>query len=440
MKKILFVEDDVLIARVYSQKLSAEGFEVVVAEDGLAAVQRLREFTPDLVVLDLLMPRLTGVDVLKFIRQQPALKDIRIIVFSNSFLSNLIEQVAGIGVEEALVKASVTPTKLVGIINEMLERPMRAFLSAEVMAAHLTNSLPSQAPRNFSAPADSPAPKPAQQAVPVAQKPSPMPPLRAQPAPPPPGPSPAESRAEKDFFAQLPSIVNSVRQICRDFLATDSAPAEARKLEDLRRKIGFVTQILGMAGRHRFAQLATALEAMLFELEDKPATITDSHRHTIAATVAFLAEQLEQTQPEDREKLSPLKVLAVDDDAVSSRATVLALGRANLAATSVTDPFDALQRLRESSYSLVLLDINMPGMDGITLCEQMRGLPLHKKTPVIFVTSQADFKTRARSVLSGGNDLIAKPIMPTELCVKALAHLLKNSVVENNAVTVKDVG
>ena len=76
MKKILYVEDDVLIARVYGDKLAAAGFEVVVAQDGLAAVQRLREFTPDIIVLDLLMPKLTGVDVLKFIRRQPALKDV----------------------------------------------------------------------------------------------------------------------------------------------------------------------------------------------------------------------------------------------------------------------------------------------------------------------------------------------------------------------------
>ena len=137
MKKILYVEDDALIARVYSEKLAASGFDVVVAADGLAAVQRLREFTPDLVVLDLLMPKLTGVDVLKFMRGQPALKDTRIIVFSNSFLSNLVEQVAHIGVAEALVKASVTPTQLVGIINKTLANPAQTFLTAETIAAQV---------------------------------------------------------------------------------------------------------------------------------------------------------------------------------------------------------------------------------------------------------------------------------------------------------------
>jgi CheY-like chemotaxis protein len=405
MKKILFVEDDVLIARVYSQKLAASGFEVVVAEDGLDAVQRLREFTPDLVVLDLLMPKLTGVDVLKFMRQQPALKSVRIIVFSNSFLSNLIEQVASIGVEEALVKASVTPAQLVGVINRILTAPPRTFLSAEAMTAHLAGSV-------------------------VATPVKPVPPpgtVVAAPANTQAPDSTSDSSVEKLFSRQAPGIFSGVRQICREFLDAGETPLETRKLEDLRRKIGFVSQTLGMADRRQLAQLSSALEAMLFELEDKPATITDSNRHTIAAAIAQLSEQLNQGGTLDKSPSAAMKVLAVDDDAVSSRAVVLALSRANLAATSVSDPFDALKRLEETPYDLVLLDINMPGMDGLALCEQMRRMPLHKKTPVIFVTSQADFKTRARSVLSGGNDLIAKPIMATELCVKALAHLIKKS-------------
>ena len=412
MKKILYVEDDVLIARVYGDKLAAAGFEVVVAQDGLAAVQRLREFTPDIIVLDLLMPKLTGVDVLKFIRQQPALKDVRIIVFSNSFLSNLIEQVASIGVEEALVKASVTPTQLVGVINKTLENPPRRFLSAEVLAAHLSCGGEGAA---------TPVP-----AVPPAPTPAIAPPPVIQDSIPAPAPTPV-ALAPKEFQDRSPAIFASVRQICREFLEAGQTRLESRKLQDLRRKIGFVAQTLGLSGRRQLAQLCNATEALLFELEDKPAAISDSIRHTIASAVALLEHRFEQAAPENGDGRAPWKILLVDDDAVSSRAVVLALGRAKLAATCSTDPFDGLRQLKENSYDLVLLDVNMPGLDGISLCDQMRGLPLHKQTPVIFVTSQADFKTRARSVLSGGNDLIAKPILPNELCVKVLAHLVKTA-------------
>jgi two-component system sensor histidine kinase BarA len=110
---------------------------------------------------------------------------------------------------------------------------------------------------------------------------------------------------------------------------------------------------------------------------------------------------------------------------VSNRALVFALGRVNLQATSLTDPVKALENLRQKSYDAVLLDLNLPGMDGIALREQMRQLPLHGQTPAILITSYADFAERARSKLGSSDDLITKPILPIELAVKVTAHVLK---------------
>jgi len=56
----------------------------------------------------------------------------------------------------------------------------------------------------------------------------------------------------------------------------------------------------------------------------------------------------------------------------------------------------------------------------------LRLMPGYAKTPVIYVTLHSDFETRTRTAISGGNDLIGKPILPTELAVKALMHLLKS--------------
>jgi len=67
----------------------------------------------------------------------------------------------------------------------------------------------------------------------------------------------------------------------------------------------------------------------------------------------------------------------------------------------------------------------MPGMNGFELCSKLRTLPVHKKTPVVFVTSLTDFESRASSTMSGGNDLIAKPFLFMELAVKALVYTLR---------------
>ncbi len=159
---------------------------------------------------------------------------------------------------------------------------------------------------------------------------------------------------------------------------------------------------------------------------DKPAAINDSTRQTIVSATAFLAGRFEGTHTVNERKRSSTKILVVDDDAVSNRAVVMALVRAQFRARGFTDPLEALKELGQTPYGLALLDVSMPGMDGLSLCEEMGRLPLHKSTPVIFVTSHTDFKTRARSILSGGKDLIAKPVLPAELCVKVVMHLLQS--------------
>jgi DNA-binding response OmpR family regulator len=101
------------------------------------------------------------------------------------------------------------------------------------------------------------------------------------------------------------------------------------------------------------------------------------------------------------------------------------LARSKLAGSVVSDPFKALEKLRHNAYDAVLLDINLPGMSGIALCEEMRKLPQHESTPAIFVTGCSEFEPGARAIFKAGDDLISKPIMPVELTVKVIAHLLR---------------
>jgi DNA-binding response OmpR family regulator len=70
----------------------------------------------------------------------------------------------------------------------------------------------------------------------------------------------------------------------------------------------------------------------------------------------------------------------------------------------------------------------MPGMNGFELCTRLRTYPTNAKTPVIFVTGLTDFESRAKSTLSGGSDLIAKPFLFMELAVKAITHILRTQI------------
>src|SRR5208337_734408 len=117
--------------------------------------------------------------------------------------------------------------------------------------------------------------------------------------------------------------------------------------------------------------------------------------------------------------------MEVDNEEICSYAIVASLKRAHFDSTSMQDPNAALSLLQRSAFDLVLLDSNMPGMDGFEVCEQRRRISHHQTTPVIFVTLHGEFQNRARSVLSGGNDLITKPISPIELTLKVTIHLLQ---------------
>ncbi|MGO8836434.1 MAG: response regulator [Limisphaerales bacterium] len=120
MKTIFFVEDDMVVVKVYGAKFEREGFRVEVAEDGLVALKTLAKVKPDIVVLDLMMPKLNGVDVLKYIRSTPELKKTPVIILSNAHMTSLAQEAAAIGAEKALLKSSCTPSMLLEVINSLL--------------------------------------------------------------------------------------------------------------------------------------------------------------------------------------------------------------------------------------------------------------------------------------------------------------------------------
>ena len=109
-----------MVVDVYGAKLMREGFGVEVAEDGLVAVKMLAAMKPDIVVLDLMLPKLNGVEVLKYIRSTPALKDTPVIILSNAHMTRLGQEAAAIGAEMSLLKSSCTPSKLIDVINDLL--------------------------------------------------------------------------------------------------------------------------------------------------------------------------------------------------------------------------------------------------------------------------------------------------------------------------------
>jgi DNA-binding response OmpR family regulator len=118
--RILLIEDDAPMVKMYSTKLQKENFEVEVAIDGEQGLQKARDWQPDLIVLDLMIPRLGGMQVLEQLRASPKTKQTPVVILSNLSQEEDIKRSQELGVKEFLIKANFTPSQVVKKIREHL--------------------------------------------------------------------------------------------------------------------------------------------------------------------------------------------------------------------------------------------------------------------------------------------------------------------------------
>lgn len=114
-KKILLVEDDVALAAVYRSRLELEGFETYEVNNGEQALQAAKDFKPDLVLLDAMMPKISGFDVLDILRNTAETANIRVIMLTALSQAKDKERAEVLGVDDYLVKSQV-------VIGDVVDR------------------------------------------------------------------------------------------------------------------------------------------------------------------------------------------------------------------------------------------------------------------------------------------------------------------------------
>ncbi len=464
MKTVLIIEDDRAVAATYRHKFKEAGFHVEVASDGLEGVKLVSTLRPDAVVLDLLMPRLDGIEVLKFIRGHPELSATPVVVFSNSYMTNLVESAWRAGADECLMKASTMPAQLLDTVNKIMSRPSRR---------RTPGAGPGQQPVPAPALAVNPIGSAQSNPLPAGHAVEPAVPQTtilfdpsAPPAPAPPRPAAplssaagerftitydepaADSRKagsgtsffiagsrlvvepDTEFHAQIRDLfLNSsadrlatIRELASAFVQARDPTLRAQQLDTLFRKVHALAGNAGLAGCTTIARFASTFEVLLKELRDQPAWINASTLNTVARSVEALegmlgnATQLETTEPPG------LTALVIKADAGSSRVAAAALGAAQVHTTTTEDPVYAIGLLATTDYDLLVTGIHLQDMTGFELLAQMEALPRHAQTPVIFVTSHDSFAGYQLDNLVAQHDLIAKPFLPIELTLKALAR------------------
>jgi len=114
-KKILLVEDDTALAAVYRSRLELEGFEIREVNNGEEALSAAIDFKPDLILLDAMMPKISGFDVLDILRNTPDTADVRVIMLTALSQPKDKERAEALGVNDYLVKSQV-------VIGDVVER------------------------------------------------------------------------------------------------------------------------------------------------------------------------------------------------------------------------------------------------------------------------------------------------------------------------------
>lgn len=119
---IAIIEDDQAISQMYRFKFEAEGFDVQTAENGRLGLELVEKMRPEIILLDLMMPEMTGDKMLEKLRQKPWGKDVKVIILTNVGEHEVPRTVYDLGVKLVILKADMTPRQVSELVIKQLDK------------------------------------------------------------------------------------------------------------------------------------------------------------------------------------------------------------------------------------------------------------------------------------------------------------------------------
>jgi len=120
MIKIAIIEDDQAISQMYRFKFEAEGYEVETADNGRLGLELVQKMKPDIILLDLMMPEMTGDEMLEHLRAAPWGKKVKVIILTNMGEQEIPGKVKELGVSGVIMKADMTPRQVADVVKKNL--------------------------------------------------------------------------------------------------------------------------------------------------------------------------------------------------------------------------------------------------------------------------------------------------------------------------------
>jgi two-component system phosphate regulon response regulator PhoB len=120
MAKILIIEDDALIARLYQKVFTFEGHEVAMAANGEEGLEKLKTFAPTLILLDIMMPKVNGLQVLEKLKADPQFKNVPVVMLTNLAGDQDAQKALAMGAVKYIIKSEYQPKQVARMIKEIL--------------------------------------------------------------------------------------------------------------------------------------------------------------------------------------------------------------------------------------------------------------------------------------------------------------------------------
>jgi CheY-like chemotaxis protein len=403
--KFLVVDDDMISRQALSRSLKKAFSQPDLAVDGETALAQAAKQAYDVIFLDVQMPGMDGFELCTKIR--------------GTVLNRTTPVVFVTGLSDFDARAMST---LSGG-NDLMGKP---FLMFEVTVKALTLALH----RRLRERVQKPLPKldqgmdTADSSVTVTDSPRPV--ARSTNAARPPFSTPPETDEITDaFLTRASKHLGPLQELCRRILQTPNEETRQTMLVDGFLRINSLIPKSGFEVVHPAYQMSAALEGLFKKLLQDPNHSTPSALLTVATAVDLLNDLCVPGMRADLAINPPIHMLVVEDDLLARRALVGALQTAFKKPESVENGEAALALALEKPFDVIFLDVVMPGMDGFEVCSKIRDTVPNRATPVVFVTGHSDFDTRAKMSRNGGNDLLGKPFLISEITVKALTFALR---------------
>jgi CheY-like chemotaxis protein len=225
-----------------------------------------------------------------------------------------------------------------------------------------------------------------------------------------------DHRAMASVLTKAPAVLKAMRASLEALQQGDNQDEASQNISNLS---GALADALAPANGHTAQRLAAACAALVKDARTRPQTFEPGVTRTLLQAAEMIGALLDPRLFRKAAEAPAARALVIDDDPDLLETVTDALKTADIRATRCCTSKQGIEMLEREGFDLVLLDVGLPGENGVELCSRIRELPAHKTTPVVFLTVDATVETRAQSSLNGGDDFMPKPFNVQELAVKA---------------------